>query len=418
MMPLSPLEKRLHGSLRGRITREFFSNSAHFPIVLILLELLLKGPWTYLSEPDVYALLAAAAFQAYWIGQREYRGQPSPLWGNLLAPTLYTLAEILLEFNQMSLEKDVEKFFSAPHHIAFWFFALGMGLLQSLRRRAGVIFKAILLILENLARTLILAVMYFIFELLANGGTEISFYWFLHDPSHIFITLSLLFIGLLLGAAHYNAEVFLDCLYATNKQLHTYSTWLLGKQLLDTAVRNPASLSLQRRERTVVFMDIRGFTAWSEAQPPEQVVDMLNRYFAVAETCWTRPEVMPQLSKVKLTGDEVMLVFANVDAALATARCLRAQIGELLKSYRLDVGIGLHHGPLVEGLLGSREVRAYDIIGDTVNTAKRICDRAAGGEVLLSRTAYDHLENPPTVGPMYEARVKGKSEALELLPLL
>ncbi len=278
----------VRGTLYSNVTREFFTNSAHFPIVLILLELLINGPSLYLSEPEIYILLLAAGIQAYWLGVHEYQGRPRPFWGNLIAPALYAVAEILLELSEEGLLGGAKDFFSAPHHIAFWIFALCMGTLQHLRLRwqEGIV-GAMLIVLENLARTLILGVMYFIFEQTSQADTETTLELFLHDPSHIFIILSLLFIGILMGFAHLNAENFLQRLRATSQQLHVYSTWLLGSQLLDSAMQDPASLTLQRRERAVLFMDIRGFTAWSELQSPEAVVGMLNHYFEVAEDCWT-----------------------------------------------------------------------------------------------------------------------------------
>lgn len=408
-------EAYLQDSLRGRIIREFFGNSAHFPIILILLELLLSGAQVYLSEPDVYALLLAASLQAYWIGIREFQGRPAPLWGNLIAPSLYTLAEVLLEWGEAGLLDSASGFFQAPHHQAFWLFALSIGASQSLRRHIRSTYLAGgLIIVENLARTLILAVMYFVYESIAHPEDNHTLYTFTHDGSHIFIVLSLVFIGLLLGVAHLSAETSLARLRATSRQLHVYSSWLLGKQLLASAVREPGSLTLQRRERAVLFMDIRGFTAWSEAQSPEQVVAMLNGYFEAAEQCWSHDSEFSQVIKVKHTGDEVMIVFGTSQAALATAYCLREAIGAFLAPYRLGAGIGLHSGPLVEGLLGSREVRGYDIIGDTVNTAKRICDHAARDEILLSRALCAHLQESPP-GEVREVSVKGKSEALQLL---
>ncbi|MEN9849786.1 MAG: hypothetical protein RL368_2526, partial [Pseudomonadota bacterium] len=67
---------------------------------------------------------------------------------------------------------------------------------------------------------------------------------------------------------------------------------------------------------------------------------------------------------------------------------------------------------LVEGLVGSHKVKAYDIIGDTVNTAKRICDAAARGELLMSQQAYDTLPAQPQSKELRALMVKGKTEAV------
>ncbi len=406
----------LHGSLRSHIVNEFLTNSGHFPIALIFLELLMSGASVYLLEIDVYILLAGAMIQAYWLGYRNYIGRATPLLGNLLAPGIYMLGELILELDDHTLLEGVHAFFSDPHHTAYWLFAFTMGLIQSLRGQFPL-FKDYLLFFEHLLRSLLLLLMYGIFESLYQPKEVYSLLSFFNDKSHVFIALVLTFSGILLGFAHLSIERLLILLRQTNAQLHTYSTWLLGENNLQAAVQDPASLSLQRRERSVLFMDIRGFTAWSETQTPEKVVAMLNQYFETAEECWMPEAIRPHISKIKFTGDEVMLVFADPSTAVYTAQCLRQRITTLLQGYELGAGIGLHSGALVEGLLGSQNVRGYDIIGDTVNTAKRICDHAKADEILLSQACYEALSPSPAVVETRQVKVKGKTQALELLVL-
>ena len=179
-----------------------------------------------------------------------------------------------------------------------------------------------------------------------------------------------------------------NLLQATAGQLRKYSEWLLGKEILSAAISDRNTLALQRRERTVIFMDIRGFTSWSENRTPETVVNMLNDYFEQAEQIWTTSSVI----KTKHTADEIMAIFpAEMDAVSSAVR-LNHEIGNFLKPFNLTAGIGIHNGYLVEGLIGSKEVKMYDIIGDTVNTGKRICDQALGGEILVSQAIFDKLK--------------------------
>jgi class 3 adenylate cyclase len=79
-----------------------------------------------------------------------------------------------------------------------------------------------------------------------------------------------------------------------------------------------------------------------------------------------------------------MAIFANPQDALAAARGLARAVGDYLRPHGLGVGIGLHWGAVVEGLMGGTGTRQFDVIGDTVNTAKRIEGAAARGEILLS----------------------------------
>jgi adenylate cyclase len=160
-------------------------------------------------------------------------------------------------------------------------------------------------------------------------------------------------------------------------------------------------------------MDIRGFTSWSEAHTPEAVVSMLNAYFDTAAQFLPEQRVI----KVKHTGDEILAVFATPAEALQTMVPLRGAITIFLSAYGLAAGIGIHSGPLVEGLIGSQEVKAYDIIGDTVNTGKRICDQASGGEILISYACYERLKDLVATSEPRSITAKGKKESILVYPV-
>jgi len=191
-------------------------------------------------------------------------------------------------------------------------------------------------------------------------------------------------------------------------QLRKYTEWLFGRNLFSQAVTAPDSLGLQRQERTIIFADIRGFTRWSEQRSPEEVVQMMNHYFEVAEGVWAKSTVI----KTEYTGDEIMGVFPGVQQAAAAAVALRVELDKLLQPLGLGFGAGLHAGPVVEGLVGSAHVKEYCFVGDTVNTARRICDHADIGEILLSRDAWSLEQERLEVGPARHLEVKGKSQPL------
>lgn len=197
-------------------------------------------------------------------------------------------------------------------------------------------------------------------------------------------------------------------------QLRKYTGWLFGKTLFSQAVAAPGSLNLTRQERTILFADIRGFTRWSECHAPEEAVTMLNRYFEAAERIWTNSSVI----KTEYTGDEIMGVFPATQDAIRIAKALRVELGRLLDEVGLAIGVGLHSGPVIEGLIGGAEVKAYRFVGDTVNTAKRICSEAQPGEVLLSESAFVQVAQAVLTGPAFELSAKGKAEPLKVRPLL
>lgn len=396
------LETRLKGTLRGHVTLEFLTNSVHFPITNIFLEMVLEGPG-FFFKPDFYTIIISALLQSFFLGRWQYIAKPRPFWGNMIGPALYSTVETAIEGAD---------FFSGANHVAYILFSFTIGLLQELKLHTRDKVRNAIIFLENLIRTTILLVMYWIFEVLSDPQYAV-FDVFMQDRSHLFIILSIVFIGIMIGLANITAQSYLSILHETATHLRQYSEWLLGKNLLSAAVTDPAALSLQRRERAVLFMDIRGFTGWSEMQPPEEVVSMLNASFEKAEMIWAKYDAI----KSKFSGDEVMIVFSEEkNAAYAGLELLR-DIGEFLKEYRLSVGIGIHSGTLVEGLIGSKKVKGYDVIGDTVNTAKRLCDEAAGDEMLISQNVYDVIKDCAIILNPRQILLKGKNEMIDVYSL-
>lgn len=324
--------------------------------------------------------------------------------GNLIAPFLYTVVEVALEGME---------FFEEPRHIAFWGYALVIGMLQEIRSNAEGIFRSLLILVESVLRTSILLVGYWVFET-ASDGTNPTLVEFLSEDSHMFVALATLFIGAVLGIANLNAQSYLDGLRRAAGRLRLYSEWLLGRTLLSKVMSDPDALSLRRQQRAVVFADIRGFTGWSDMQPPERVVSLLNQYFETGEKVWARYPVI----KTKHNADEILLVFSDPGSAVKAALDLRQESRKLLGSFGLSAGIGIHYGDVVEGLIGSGEIKGYDVIGDVVNTAKRICDQAAGGEILISHEIFQALDPGVQVGEPRELSVRGKDFPLTVYGLV
>jgi adenylate cyclase len=156
------------------------------------------------------------------------------------------------------------------------------------------------------------------------------------------------------------------------------------------------SLSGQRREISVLFSDIRGFTTLSEQKTPQEVVDILNRYFSLQVDVIFRH----QGTLDKYIGDAIMAFWGapteqpdHACRALAAARDMqealqrfRAELGEAGQHF--DIGIGINSGEAVVGFIGSPEHRQdYTVIGDTVNTASRIESETKGrARILVSES--------------------------------
>ena len=262
---------------------------------------------------------------------------------------------------------------------------------------------------ENLVRAAIPVLLYAVFEFGSTGGPP-DWVTFFADPAHLYLSIVVMLLGLLLGAADVMLVRTQRMVRLLAQRLHQFSSWSYGPQVLAAMLAGGNLAVPQRQERSVLFADLRGFTAWSERHAPEEVVAMLDRYYAVSEAALQGFSPL----KVKYTADEVMAVFADTGSAWQAAQRLRKALAEDFDADGLQAGLGLNRGPVVEGLLGSEGVRAYEVIGDTVNTASRLCSVAAAGELLAAQPAVPEPERS-LIGARQEVSLKGKRDPLQVV---
>lgn len=195
----------------------------------------------------------------------------------------------------------------------------------------------------------------------------------------------------------------------------------VGEDVLEMILADPEKMWLKghKNEATILFADIRGFTAYAEDREPEMVVEMLNTYFEIA----TRGILDYGGYVDKFIGDCVLGVFGvpvfrkdHVERAVRAALDLMDQLhrssinGNPLLS---SVGIGIHTGPIVSGNIGSQVKMEYTVIGDTVNLASRLSGLAAPGEVLVTKAVYERLHGLVRVEPAGTRTIKGKIAPVE-----
>lgn len=397
------IERHLQSSLAQRFWRELFRNTGQFPIGILLIEALTEGV-AYLAKPDMYVLIPSALAQAYWVAKQTQSRRLQRFLGNLIAPTLYTIGEVAIEGM---------KFFESPHHIAYWVFSVLVGFLQSLQTDEKSFFTDFLLVIENVVRAQILFTAYAIFESYTNPDQTVSALEFFQDLSHLLIGLVTLLLGISVGLADVNARHTLLRLRETAEKLKVYSEWLLGRNLLGRALDDPNSMQLKKQVRTILFMDIRSFTRWSEQRSPEEVAALMNDYYLAIESILEPSQVI----KYKFTADEVMAVFVEPKEAVQAARALREVVQETLAPVNLGAGIGIHSGIVVEGLLGGQNIRFYDVLGDVVNTASRIESDAGANEIWVSQATYAQLTQI-TVEREKEISAKGKENLVKVYAIL
>lgn len=388
------LDARLYGTEKGRILQEFFTNTAHYPLANIALVLVLKGTFDRAVGLDVLLMFLAAGIQAYALGHWDFEGRPHPFLGNLIGPIV---------FSALSLALLDEGILSETNHLGYWAYSALFGLLRGARLHVRGWLSEALIVVEGIARASIVLIMYWIFEVYLDRHYS-TLSGFLSDYSHVYVSIVIPAFGLLLGIANVARARSLEQLQQTAVRLRTLSEWSWGTQLVWTAFASPEILSLNRRTRVVLFMDIRGFTAWCEGHSLTDIATMLKRYYAAAEEIWSQHRVI----LAKLSADEVMLVVGDSAEAIRTAFELRAKTEEVLAAYGLGAGIGINGGGLIEGVIGSQQRRAYEVIGDPVNVANRICKRAKGGEILVSDAVLRALSDPVDVERSFDVTAKGK----------
>jgi adenylate cyclase len=181
-----------------------------------------------------------------------------------------------------------------------------------------------------------------------------------------------------------------------------------------------------RREISVLFADIRGFTTISESLPPEQVVNLLNTYDdPLTQVVFDQGGFLD-----KFTGDGIMALFGvplpqpdhaerAVQAALemqAAARRVSAQRGEV--EWPIRYGIGVTSGEAVVGNIGGEERMDFTAIGDVVNLAARLEGHAQPGEVLISEYTYELIQDVVKAERLPPMKVKGKKEPVVVYRVL
>jgi class 3 adenylate cyclase len=168
-------------------------------------------------------------------------------------------------------------------------------------------------------------------------------------------------------------------------------------QLRDTLL----STADVRAHAVVLFADLRGFTSLTERLDPRRVVPLLNEYFSLLTDIAFRHEG----TVFHMAGDSLMLGFGvPLEQADSPTRALRAA-QEMLRSFsalarswkeqhgiEAGLGIGINEGDVVAGNVGSASYMNYTIIGDAVNIAARLCQRARAGEILFSGTLKQSLD--------------------------
>ena len=201
----------------------------------------------------------------------------------------------------------------------------------------------------------------------------------------------------------------------------------VSKDVYDRLVADPslAALGGARRSMTVLFSDVRGFTAMSEKGSPEDVVAQLNEYFSrMVQVVFDHRGTVD-----KFVGDMVMALFGaplddedHAEHAVQTALAMAKALGELNAEWRgqgrpaLDIGIGINTGDMVAGNIGSDTIMSYTVIGDAVNLGARLesLNKDYGTRIIISDATRARLKGRYDIHPLGDVIVKGKSKPVAI----
>jgi adenylate cyclase len=199
----------------------------------------------------------------------------------------------------------------------------------------------------------------------------------------------------------------------------------VSKDVIEQLMADPrlANLGGQRREMTVLFSDIRGFTTASEKGTPEAVVLQLNEYFgAMVEVLFRHRGTLD-----KFVGDMVMGLFGapledpdHADHAVETALEMVEVLGQLNSRWSaegrptLDIGIGVNTGEMIAGNIGAEAIMSYTVIGDAVNLGARLesLNKDYGTRILISEMTRARLRQPFVTRMIGPVTVKGKTQSV------
>lgn len=177
-------------------------------------------------------------------------------------------------------------------------------------------------------------------------------------------------------------------------------------------------------DATVAFVDICSFTAISEKEKPDTVINILNDYFEVIVK-----EILDQGGYIdKFIGDAVMAVFRgdfHLDRSIDACLAVRSKINNLpelkeYSGYAPKVAIGINTGEMISGNIGSASLRRldYTVIGDVVNTAARLQSAAQPDQIIISEVSHSRIKESFNCVEIGEVSLKNKSKALTIYNVL
>jgi adenylate cyclase len=211
------------------------------------------------------------------------------------------------------------------------------------------------------------------------------------------------------------------------RQIQSLFSRFVSPDVVKELIHDPSKARLggHRREMSVLFSDIRGFTTLSEAGSPEAVIDQLNEYFShMVELLFRHKGTLD-----KFVGDMIMALFnaptndpEHADHAVQMGLSMLRELENLNRKWagegrpRFDIGIGINTGDMIAGMVGSEDTLSYTVIGDNVNLGSRLesLNKEYKSHIIISEATYRKLKGTYNVSPLGSVKVKGKTHEVAI----
>ena len=217
--------------------------------------------------------------------------------------------------------------------------------------------------------------------------------------------------------------------YLENRRLRRSLGLYVDREVAKSIVNEDETLGGKPLEATVFFTDVRNYTTLSESRRPEEVVAILNELFsALGQVIARRRGVI-----IDFIGDAVLAAFGahrgdpeHAEHAVAAAVDAQAELDRLNAAWqkrgvpRLAIGVGIHSGEVLAGIVGSGERKKFGVTGDTVNTGSRVeaLNKEFQTSILITRETLDRLDGKFAVRALGEVKVKGREKPVEIFEVL
>ena len=238
-----------------------------------------------------------------------------------------------------------------------------------------------------------------------------------------FVTMAISYLGITIY--HYFKEE------REKKKIRGAFQYYLTASVINEMLKDPAKLKLggDKKDLTVLFSDIRGFTTISEKLTPEALVALLNEYL----TAMTNEVFQHDGLLDKYMGDAIMAVFGapldqpdHAHRACLTALAMMKALRQLQKKWKdegrpvFDIGIGINTGDMVVGNMGSEMRFDYTVMGDMVNLGSRLegTNKEYGTNIIISEFTYEKVKDSICCRELDGVRVKGKIKPVKIYELL